>query len=184
MQNLSLTMAHLDATHVRCDLSSTFCCFGSGLFPLPGRSQITTRHMVCFKCNSGYQCWSSHELLSKSSRQSKKKEKKMIGAANWNWIQSNIRCLDMWKERMVCKVYVCCSLLFMNVRSLHARYLFPARVTQRDSAATPMLSASVPRQWAYLSSCTRCKQNALCYQPQLCPSPPLLVLLMRNKRGN
>lgn len=77
MQNLSLTMAHLDATHVRCDLSSTFCCFGSGLFPLPGRSQITTRHMVCFKCNSGYECWSSHELLSKSSRQSKKKEKKI-----------------------------------------------------------------------------------------------------------
>lgn len=76
MRNLSLTMPHLDATHVRCDLSSTFCCFGSGLFPLPGRSQFTTRHMVCFKSNSGYECWSSHELLSKSSRQSKKKKKK------------------------------------------------------------------------------------------------------------
>lgn len=34
------------------------CCFGSRLFPLPGRSQITTRHSVCF--NVTYECWRSH----------------------------------------------------------------------------------------------------------------------------
>lgn len=73
-RNLSLTMPHLDATHVRCDLYSTLCCFGSGLFPLPGRNQITTRHMVCFKCKSAY--GSPHIICLLNVAGSPKKRKK------------------------------------------------------------------------------------------------------------